>query len=456
MAVSPNGLALPRVLAYASLATPLAGIGLGLSVFLSPFYAEHMGVGVATTGAIFMLLRVWDLLIDPVMGYLVDTKPSRFGRVRHWLILAVPVLGFATYFLFVPSGSAASPTYLVLWLMVFMVGFTLVQTPSFAWVPAIAPDYDERSRIFMWFEIFSITATLGFLILPVLIGGTFPDKVNFIGHALIVLLVISVGLACIAVPDPKSLGANHQKADMSRKALLAAVRNGPLTRILLAYICIGVAVSGTAATYLWAARWGFGIDGTDTFVGIPLSAELVLVVFFVSTMICMPAWIAWSKRVEKHRAVMWICIISGLSFLGYLPLRQLNGVSFWWMCVGAFLSGMGFSAAFTLLRSMQGDLVEVERARSGSDRSGLYYALMTASYKTGASLAIGIPYILLGVLVGFDPKIENSPEAVNGLMYVFVGIPFLFYCLAALIIRKYPITRQAHADAIAKYSTSSV
>ena len=68
MSEGSKRLSLPRVFAFAGLSMPLSGIALGLSVFLSPFYAEHMGIGVATTGAIFMALRIWDLLIDPVMG----------------------------------------------------------------------------------------------------------------------------------------------------------------------------------------------------------------------------------------------------------------------------------------------------------------------------------------------------------------------------------------------------
>ena len=448
-------LPLPRVWAFATLGTPLAGIGLGLSVYLSPFYAEHMGVGVAATGLIFMLLRIWDLLIDPVMGYLVDTRPSRLGRVRHWLLLSVPVMGIATFFLFMPMQESASAIYLIGWLMVFMVGFTMLQTPTFSWVPAIAPDYDERSRVFMWFEILNVLAVLTFLILPVMVGDTLPEKVWIMGLVLILLSASSVGLACTFVPDPPLQGVESERADFSASALTAALRNEPLIRILTAYIAIGIAVSGTAATYLWAAKWGFELDGSQKLFGaVPLGAELVLVVFFISGMAFMPAWIAWSKRTEKHDVVKWICVVSGISFLMYIPLRVIGVGSFWWMSLGALLSGIGFSAAFTLLRSMLGDLVEVERAKSGSDRSGLYYALMTASYKTGASLAIGIPYILLGVLVGFDPNEDNSPAIVNGLMYVFVFVPFVFYGIAALIIRKYPVTRAVHAEAVATLSES--
>ena len=453
MSDSHKRLPFPRVLAFATLGTPLAGIGLGLSVYLSPFYAEHMGVGVAVTGLIFMLLRIWDLLIDPVMGYLVDTRPSRLGRVRHWLLASVPVMALSTFFLFMPTGQSASAFYLIGWLMVFMVGFTMLQTPTFSWVPAIAPDYDERSRVFMWFEILNVIAVLTFLILPVLVGETLPEKVWIMGLVLILLSTTAVGLACTFVPDPPVSGAENEKADFSAAALSAALRNEPLIRILLAYISIGIAVSGTAATFLWAAKWGFELDGSQRLFGaVPMGAELVLVVFFISGMSLMPAWIAWSKRTEKHAVVKWICVASALSFLLYIPLRAVGTGSFWWMALGAFLSGMGFSAAFTLLRSMLGDLVEVERASSGNDRSGLYYALMTASYKTGASLAIGIPYLILGVWVGFDPNSDNSPQVIDNMIYVFVFIPFVFYGIAAAIIRKYPVTRAVHAEAVAALS----
>lgn len=437
MTSTPQRLPLPRVLAWATLSIPLAGIGLPLGVFLSPFYAENMGVGVATTGAIFMALRIWDLLIDPVMGHLVDTRPSRLGRIRHWLILAVPILAIATFFLYLPMSESASAGYLIFWLLIFFVGFTLFQTPTLAWVPAIATTYDERSRVFMWFEVINVIALLGFLIIPELVSERLDVKVNLMGAALIIMLPITVVLACRFVPDPPLTEEGNDDAGVSLSSLKGVFANGPLVRILIAYVSIGIAVAGTGATYLWAAKWGYGLE---------TGAGLVLAIFFISGMGCLPLWVRLSERLEKHTTVMVICFFSGASFLIYLPLREI--ASFASMSVGAVLSGVGFSAAFTLLRSMLADLIEVELAQTGTDRSGFYYALLSGAFKTGASMAIGIPYILLGVIVGFNPNAENSPETVNGLMYVFVGVPFLFYCIAGIIIRKYPITRASHEAAI--------
>ena len=76
MSSASDRLPLPRVLAFASVGMPLAAIGLPMAVFVAPMYAEDLGLGTATVGLILMLLRFWDLGTDPVMGCLVDSKPT--------------------------------------------------------------------------------------------------------------------------------------------------------------------------------------------------------------------------------------------------------------------------------------------------------------------------------------------------------------------------------------------
>lgn len=79
-------LSLPRVLALAGLGIPLAAIGLPMAVFVAPMYAEELGLGTATVGLVLMIMRFWDLGTDPVMGWLVDSRPTKRGRVKHWIL----------------------------------------------------------------------------------------------------------------------------------------------------------------------------------------------------------------------------------------------------------------------------------------------------------------------------------------------------------------------------------
>lgn len=65
-------LTLGKLIAFASPAAPIAGVGLPLVVYLPPFYAEEMGLGLSIVGTVFMITRFWDVLADPVLGVLSD------------------------------------------------------------------------------------------------------------------------------------------------------------------------------------------------------------------------------------------------------------------------------------------------------------------------------------------------------------------------------------------------
>lgn len=439
-------LSFAQILSFASVGIPLAAIGLPIAVFVAPIYAEQLGLGTTLTGLIFMCLRFWDLASDPVMGWLVDTRPTRRGRVKHWLVTSVPILMLAAFFIYMPAGDTVSPYYLVFWLALFWLGFTMLQTPHQSWVPMITEAYDERSRLFMWREIFSTATLLTLLIVPSILASQFDidrrGQVAVMGYILLAALPLTILLAIRNVPDPAP-HPDDPKQTYSKQTFFEALKDKLLLRIMAVEILVGIAIAGTGGTFLFMAQWGFGV--TDL-------APLILLVFFVAGFGAMPFWIWLSKRLEKHLVFMMVCGWSVVTYMIYLPL-SLAGVGLYGLLIAAIVSGLGYGTPFILARSMIADVIENEEVRSGESRSGLYFSLMSGAYKTGASFAIGIPYILLGLWVGFDPSGDNSPETIRGLVYVFVGVPVTAYALSVLLLRGYGLTRdtqQQNAAILAK------
>ena len=80
-----------RLAVFAALAIPLAGAGLPLAVYLPPYYAQELGLGLGAVGLIFMLSRVWDAVTDPLVGVLSDRSRSRFGRRKPWIAAGAPL-----------------------------------------------------------------------------------------------------------------------------------------------------------------------------------------------------------------------------------------------------------------------------------------------------------------------------------------------------------------------------
>lgn len=430
-----------------------------MAVFVAPMYAEQLGLGTTMVGLIFMILRFWDLGTDPVMGWLVDSRPTKHGRIKHWLIASVPILMLGGFFMFMPMGETVSPAYLVIWLTVLWLGFTMLQTPHQSWVPMITTAYDERSRFFMWREIVNTITLLTLLIVPTLLAINYGierrGQVQVMGAILLIVLPVTVLLAVLFVPDPAPK-TDEKPMQFSWDAIKVAFRNPNMMRVLMVEILVGIAIAGTGGTFLFAAQWGFGVIGY---------APIILMVFFIAGFGAMPLWVRLSERTEKHTIFIVTCVWSIVTYLLYFPFSgwaaQYPGddqelVRAGILAIPAVVSGLGYGTPFILVRSMVADIIEAEHANTGENRSGMYYSFMSGAYKTGASFAIGIPYILLGAWVGFDPSGENGPDVVRGLMLVFVGVPVVSYTLAALILRDYRLTRteqQANAQAVAARAT---
>jgi glycoside/pentoside/hexuronide:cation symporter, GPH family len=442
----PQRLGLPRVISLSTLAFPLAGIGLPVGVYLSPFYADELGLGVALTGMLFMIMRIWDLAIDPVVGSLVDRVNSRWGRARPWIVACVPVLMVAAYFVYMPPREGVTALYFVFWMLVFYIGATFLQIARNAWVADVAVDYDDRSRHFVVIEVVSVLSLLFLLLLPVFIAGnsgTGGDRfaqISAMGWCLIISLPVTALLACLFVPDPPRTGPQRDEHKLSVSMLKQAISN-PYLRIVLALeVLVGMGISVTSSLYLFVAESVFGLSDQ--------ASSLLLVVFFISSVVGLPVWMAIAQRTEKHTAVAAAVTLSALSFVLYYIVSLVPG--FWTFAIGAVVNGFAFTAPLVIGRSMTADVVEEELSRTGVNRAGLYFGLNASAYKVGASLAIGVAYLLVGLVAGYEAGADNSPQAVQGLMLIFCLLPMLLYAATFFVIRNYPLDRKMQQEIAAR------
>ena len=59
--------------------------------YLLFFYTDVFGLPAAAAGTMFLVTRLWDSFVDPVVGVLADRTRSRRGKFRPYLLrFAVP------------------------------------------------------------------------------------------------------------------------------------------------------------------------------------------------------------------------------------------------------------------------------------------------------------------------------------------------------------------------------
>src|SRR3982750_1614493 len=93
-----------RLIALSAVAVPVAAAGLPLAVYLPPIYVQDHGLSLGAIGLIFLVGRLWDALLDPLVGTLSDRTRTRFGRRRPWIAGGGLLFALAAAFLFFPQG----------------------------------------------------------------------------------------------------------------------------------------------------------------------------------------------------------------------------------------------------------------------------------------------------------------------------------------------------------------
>ncbi len=416
---------------------PIQVAGVPLSAFIPNYYGADLGLSLAAVGTALLIARLIDGFSDPIIGYLSDKTETPWGRRKVWMLASVPIMMLAVYKVFLPDPSVVSANYLLIWMVVFWISWTMLIIPYYAWAAEISDDYNERSRITGWRTWLGVAANVLSKVAPLVLAALFaipsttPNTVKLIGLMMLALVPLTVILTTWQVPERKDVEPVRMPIV---KGLGIMLKNGPFRRLVAAMLVtfIGVAFSSTAI--------GFYIRGA---LGHETGLILMLLVYFLSGLCGIPFWVWLSARIGKHKA--WMCIL--LSFPVFHPLYLLLGEGdFYWMLPIALCTGFGGAALGVLPNSMLADVIDLDKMRSGEDRAAWFFSVF--SFVLKIALSIG-PWLALFVLsqIEFDATAgaNNPPAQIWGVKALYaLGAPISF-AIAALIIYNYPITEERHA-----------
>ncbi len=382
----------------------------------------------------FLLVRLADIGLDPVLGALMDRTRGRLGRFRPWLIASAPVLIAASAMLFM-ARPGVGPGYLWLGLVIAYAGFSMGSLSQQAWASALSPDYHQRSRIYAWWQAGNVLGILLVLLMPpvveIVFKGSRAQGVQAMGWFIILTLPLTIALACwrVGEPVPVQTAARARISDY-----LALLQNKSIARLMLTDLLMGWAPGITGALFLFYFEQVKGVAEAQT--------NILLLVYFVSGLAGAPIWSWLATRVGKHRALACnsVFIVLSLMLVLFTPLHD------WRIGLPIMaLAGLPYSGASLLLRAMLADVGDELRLETGVDRTGLLYAVLTGTTKIGSSLAL-VTFVILERL-GFDAQsTHNSAPALAGLQALFVGMPALLSLVSAVVIMGYGLDARRHAE----------
>ena len=426
--------------AFAAPCLPLAAFGLPLVITLPNYYSEVLGLSGAIVGLAFLLVRVLDIIFDPIFGTVLDRTDWKWGRFKPWMALGVPLIMVATWMLFMAE-KGVGLGYLWFWLVVVYAGYSICVLSHTAWAATLSKDYHQRSRIYAFWQAGNVIGMILVLTLPVVLGilklgGEGGVKAQ--GLFIVLLLPLMAALAFWRVDEPRIVvSKTAAKATLGDYFRLLA--KPTVVRILVVDLLMGLApgIAGTLFFFYFMRVKAF--DRTE-------SAGLLLI-YFAAAILGGFVWTRVAKRWGKAKTLIVASLFYAVVQFAVVTLPAGN---FLVAIPFLILAGLPYSAAPFLLRAMLADYGDQERLESGADRTGLLYAILTGTVKIGGALAVGTMIILAGMGFSAENPAASTDLGMLGLQAFYAFAPGLLGIVAALVMIGYPLTEAKHAEILAQ------
>lgn len=405
-------------------------------IHLPRLYGAELGLGLAATGMVLLLARLFDTVTDPLIGILSDRLRFRGSRRKPWIAIGAVIGGAGLYKLLNPPTDPGT-VYLLGSSLLLYAGWTMVSVPYLAWGAELSDQYDARTRITAWRESFSLLGILGAGAIGATATGagwTERESISAIACATIAFGAIAIPLLLWQVSDhaPRERHLPDWKRRSIRRRIESLASNKPFLRLLGAWFANGLANGIPAALFFFYLEHRLGADADAR-------ANFVLL-YFLAAVAAMPLWTGLSRRYGKHRVWCGAMIAACCAFLTVPLLGEGDFVAFAAVCI---VTGMALGADLALPPAIQADVVDYDTLRNGRSRAGLQFAFWGMATKLALAVAVGLA--LPGVEVfGFDPAAPTE-KGITAVMVIYALLPVVIKTVAIAAMWRFPLTADRHA-----------
>lgn len=442
-------LTLGRKLAFAS-CDVLGGGAFNIINFLYPvFLALTVGLSAYWISLIVLVGRIWDALIDPIIGQLSDGTKSRFGKRRIYLIAAAPMVLAALFLMFYPyafpsmrvRAAAALLSYLL-----FCAVQSFIMIPYYSLSCEISGDYHERASANSWRLGFSILSS----ILCVAVPGMIVNAVGGSkGYIVMSLLFGSLFCLCVLITGffaKEEIQEPPVKLKPNLKPLLKLLRLRPFRQYIGMMALMQVSMVVMSGLFFFYVDFYLCRDltaaGKTSLLGLTAAALM-----FAMQIVALPFYLRLVRSRGKtavYRLGALIWIVTGILLFLIRP-----GSSPWQIMVLGMVMGFGVSGPGLAPHTMLGDVADTARfafgERSDGTIGGAVNFISTVSQAIGISAAMAV----LGAFgfVHADPgqTVLAQPETAQTAIRVLMSAtPLVLMGAGILISFRYRINAAKH------------
>lgn len=438
------------------------------------FFTTVVKLGAAFVGLMLGIGILWDAITDPLVGYWSDSRDSRLGRRRPFLLWVSVPFGLSVFLLFtqVDFGSFTKLYYVIIFLFYYTV-HTVFDVPYTALAGEMTLDYDERTSINTfrrWASDFAGIAgglfmtLVGYLTVKYS-GGATPDSeaataagIAGWSHSAAIwgIVCIIAILICWKTTKGYEMVIKQEPSKFKIKNFIEPWTNKPFLYVM------GQFSAGLVAQAFVNAFFGFYFM---VVVGFSMAqiGTLLMISFAVSAILWTPTANILARKISKKSSynilfvfalVMQVVLPVLLIKPGMITVGYLYGVIY-----GAFNAPL-----WMITWAMIPDCIEVDELKTGKRREGMFFGVLSFVQKASVAIAMALSGIVLEA-TGFNPESVPTADILNNITNVFAYMPAAFMVISVLVMVKNPMTRESHSALLEiiqskkegkEYSTESI
>jgi GPH family glycoside/pentoside/hexuronide:cation symporter len=405
-----------------------------VNVLLLSYLVDFAGITAVLAGSLIGWSKIYDAVIDPLVGHVSDRSRSPMGRRRPFLLWGGALLAVASVVMFnVPAGLAAGSKtfYVLITLMIYATGYALFSVPYMAMPAEMTKSPYERSRLIS----FRVTAVAIASIFATFVGPVVIERAGGgqEGHRLLsfylAALVIFSAAVCVygTRSAPRHYDDSPSKLSQLKKFQLI-LSNRPFVLLLGIKLFHLMALAVTQASMPFLFRRVLGLS--DSLLG------MYFLLFYGAMMLVQFIWVPLSRMLGKRNLFFLITLVYGLFHVSWYfvapgePMVLVYGRA---VFLGAAAGGM-----LLLGQSLLPDTMEWDFRVTGLRREGMLAAVYTVFEKLAFALGAALTGVFLGVagyIQGAGMTAVEQPESAVQAIYLlasFVPMTLLLTSLAGI------------------------
>ncbi len=429
-------------------------------------YLLSQGIPIEVISIVFLVVKIWDAVNDPLFSYLFDRlkfKGKRKEKCLPWMRIAsviMPLASIACFNMVDGMSLAGKVAWMAVTYVLWDMSYTVCDVPFFAMSTTMTTNMDERNFLFSWARVFHGAGTLfTTTIMTTMVGevGNIPfGKAAIITCAIGVLFTLPI---CFFGKEQYAV-AHHEEDSPERqpfnfKQMFTYLKANKF--LLLMYGCqivdsmtsIGAATGMMGTYYIYGSVQWTVVNTWISMISGPVLGLLLPLLL---------------KKWDRFR--MYIsCMIFGLVF-GFINFfaYYLGWLSVPYALITTAITAIPGTLQGLLAYTFTLDCLEYGRYKTGVDATGINFAVQTFSAKIPGAFNTFISGMLTSLtsFVFYEyetlSELDNLPQPEGALDQVWsIGlVNLLFDVVVVFLLLKCYKLKSKDAAIMAKYNTGEI